>query len=67
MTLGDLLSGLQAKVGGMFSPSPAPAPTTQNLAGLQARYQMYAADEMSAGRQPLPFKDWVIQQQLQQQ
>lgn len=61
MTLGDLMGGLK----GLFSPSPAPAPTTANLPQLQAQYQRYAEDAMTRGQQPVPFQAWVAAQQQQ--
>lgn len=59
MTLGDLLAGIQSK----FGSGEQPKPTTANLPALQARYQLYAADEMTAGRTPMPFEQWVRLQQ----
>jgi hypothetical protein len=67
MNIGDLIAGLKDKAVGMMTPDAAPSPTTQNLAQLQSQYQMYVVDSQSRGQQPLPFKDWVIQQQLQRQ
>lgn len=58
MTLGDLVSGLK----GMVTPSAAPAPTTVNMARLQAAYQQYATDAMTRGQTPASFQDWVQQQ-----
>ena len=49
MTLGDLISAIKTKAGSMFE-SSNDTTATQNLPALQARYQMYAADEMAAGR-----------------
>lgn len=59
MTLGDLVGGLK----GLFSASPAPAPTTANLPQLQAAYQRYAEDVMVRGGSPMPFPQWVQAQQ----
>lgn len=61
LTLGDLVNGLK----NMFTPSAAPAPTTANLPQLQAAYQDYAMNEMTAGRQPMTFQQWVAAQQQQ--
>ena len=66
MTLGDLISGIKSKASDMFAPSQAPTPSTQNLPQLQAQYQQYAADAMTRGQQPLPFRDWVALQQQRQ-
>ena len=62
MTLGDLISSIKTKAGSMFE-SSNDTTATQNLPALQARYQMYAADEMAAGRKPMPFQSWVMLQQ----
>lgn len=61
MTLGDLIAGAKS----MFGSGEQPKPTTANLPALQARYQLYATDEMSRGRTPLPFDQWVQTQQPQ--
>lgn len=62
LTIGDLISGITAKFKGTGVEAPA-----QNLPQMQAAYQQYATDAMTRGQQPLPFKEWVVQQQTQAQ